>query len=61
MWLNADLSRSRTPVTLAAAVASGLAAAHRAGVVHRDIKPTNLMFDGRGGHKIVDFGVARLA
>jgi eukaryotic-like serine/threonine-protein kinase len=48
-------------VTLAAAVASGLVAAHRAGVVHRDIKPTNLMFDGRGGFKIVDFGVARLA
>jgi hypothetical protein len=39
-------------VTLAAAVASGLVAAHRAGVVHRDIKPTNLMFDGRGGLKI---------
>ena len=48
-------------VTLAAAVASGLVAAHRAGVVHRYIKPTNLMFDGRGGLKIVDFGVARLA
>jgi hypothetical protein len=45
----------------AAAVAAGLAAAHEAGVVHRDVKPGNLVFDRRGTLKIVDFGIARLS
>ena len=59
--LSADPCRSGMLVALAGAIASGLSAAHHAGVVHRDIKPTNLMFDARGGQKIVDFGIARLA
>ena len=42
---------------IVAQVAAGLAVAHAAGVVHRDIKPGNLLIDS-GGVKITDFGVA---
>lgn len=39
---------------------AGLAAAHRQGVLHRDLKPTNIMLDGRGMVRITDFGLAAL-
>src|SRR5437867_5772841 len=46
-------------VTIAKELASGLVAAHPAGVVHRDLTPANIMIDGDGGVLIMDFGIAR--
>jgi serine/threonine-protein kinase len=51
-----------TPVALRVAkqICAGLAAAHEVGVIHRDIKPQNIIIEPTGGLKIMDFGIARL-
>ena len=56
--------KRRTPKEVAellTGVADGLAAAHQAGILHRDIKPMNILVARNGYAKLADFGLAKLA
>jgi serine/threonine protein kinase len=48
-------------VSIAVQIAEGLQEAHEHGIVHRDIKPGNIMLTQKGSVRITDFGLARLA
>ena len=46
-------------ISIAKQICDGLSEAHSLGVVHRDLKPNNIMIDRGGNAKIMDFGIAR--
>jgi serine/threonine protein kinase/tetratricopeptide (TPR) repeat protein len=58
-WLKAQPRTWREVVAIFMAAGSGLASAHRAGLVHRDFKPDNVMIGRDGKVRVMDFGLAR--
>jgi Tol biopolymer transport system component/predicted Ser/Thr protein kinase len=59
-WARAERRTWRQVVELLTGIADGLAAAHQAGILHRDIKPGNILVARNGYAKLVDFGLAKL-
>jgi eukaryotic-like serine/threonine-protein kinase len=60
-WVVKNRSRRwRQTVELLTGVADALAAAHAAGVLHRDVKPDNILIGSNGYAKLADFGLAKL-
>jgi serine/threonine protein kinase len=58
-WSNRHPIGSRAAAELCAVIAEALHHAHERGVVHRDVKPSNVMIDGEGAPHVMDFGLAR--
>jgi len=59
-WTLGETRTWRQSVDLLVGVADGLAAAHASGIVHRDVKPDNILISKTGYGKLADFGLAKL-
>lgn len=59
-WIRAASRSKREILELLSGVADGLAAAHDAGILHRDVKPQNILVTRSGYAKLADFGLAVL-
>ena len=60
-WVKEKRRTPKEVAELLTGVADGLAAAHQAGILHRDIKPMNILVARNGYAKLADFGLAKLA
>src|SRR6185436_16983925 len=60
-WLEEEPRTWRATLAVVISAGRGLAAAHQAGLVHRDVKPDNILIGWDGVSRIADFGLARMA